>query len=332
MSAGAGAHQDQPVDARFRRLACVAHVDHVVEHDAAVGMDGATTSRGALQAGDDDRHLVAHADLEVVLQPVVGLVHDLVDREGRYSRARVSRPRRAARRDAAATARAAPRAARSAPGNPPTMPALHCAMTRSGSETMNIGAPITGSERRSCRREGSGMELDLGSRSGTRIGDQAGRGGGLPGCGRPRRPDHHQLGQVLGADVADQTLLAGRPRRRGAGRGAAALEDVVETGVLRHRRHIRASMISRPASAPPVSLQRRRSGPRGSACRAARRRRPRPETPAAWCAAAARRHRRPSTHGLQRLIRGDHGVRRPDSRACSRGPARSRPRRWRRGR
>src|SRR6476620_4997151 len=43
--------------------------------------------------------------------------------------------------------------------NEPTMPALYLAMDSSGTETMNIGAPIRGSDRRFCRRGGSGMEF-----------------------------------------------------------------------------------------------------------------------------------------------------------------------------
>src|SRR3984957_7982800 len=42
-------------------------------------------------------------------------------------------------------------------GNEPTMPALHCASTRRGVDTMNIGAPITGSRRRPCRISGMGI-------------------------------------------------------------------------------------------------------------------------------------------------------------------------------
>src|SRR5439155_27374961 len=43
-------------------------------------------------------------------------------------------------------------------GNPPTIPALHWAMTRSGTETMNIGAPITGNVSRPCITAGMGMK------------------------------------------------------------------------------------------------------------------------------------------------------------------------------
>src|ERR1700733_3133779 len=43
-------------------------------------------------------------------------------------------------------------------GNAPTMPALHWAITRSGTETMNSGAPIAGSDRRPLNKAG----IDIG--------------------------------------------------------------------------------------------------------------------------------------------------------------------------
>src|ERR1700744_2943404 len=46
-------------------------------------------------------------------------------------------------------------------GNDPTTPALHCAITRSGTEMMNSGAPITGIERRPLNRLGMDMRAFL---------------------------------------------------------------------------------------------------------------------------------------------------------------------------
>src|SRR5258708_38685693 len=37
------------------------------------------------------------------------------------------------------------------------MPALHCASTRRGVDTMNMGAPMTGSRKRPCRISGMGI-------------------------------------------------------------------------------------------------------------------------------------------------------------------------------
>src|SRR5258707_4768304 len=46
-------------------------------------------------------------------------------------------------------------------GKAPTMPALHCAITSSGTETMKSGAPITGSDSLPCIRRGIGIRILL---------------------------------------------------------------------------------------------------------------------------------------------------------------------------
>src|SRR3954453_16162583 len=46
-------------------------------------------------------------------------------------------------------------------GNEPTTPALHCAITRSGTEMMKSGEPITGIDRRPLNRAG----MDIARRS-----------------------------------------------------------------------------------------------------------------------------------------------------------------------
>src|SRR3978361_966403 len=45
-------------------------------------------------------------------------------------------------------------------GNDPTTPALHCAITRSGTEMMKSGAPITGIERRPLNKAGMDIRND----------------------------------------------------------------------------------------------------------------------------------------------------------------------------
>src|SRR4029079_17789495 len=45
-------------------------------------------------------------------------------------------------------------------GNEPATPALHWAMTRSGTETMNSGAPIAGIDRRPLNK--AGMDIGVG--------------------------------------------------------------------------------------------------------------------------------------------------------------------------
>jgi hypothetical protein len=54
-------------------------VDDVVQHHATPALHRAVDVLARAQAGDDDRHLVLGAQGHVVLQPVVALVHDLVD-------------------------------------------------------------------------------------------------------------------------------------------------------------------------------------------------------------------------------------------------------------
>jgi hypothetical protein len=58
-------------------------VDDIVEHDATIGMRGLDNFQGRAQRGDDDGHLVLHADFHVLHQPVIGDVTDLVDGVGR---------------------------------------------------------------------------------------------------------------------------------------------------------------------------------------------------------------------------------------------------------
>ena len=83
MAAGPGADQDQSVDACLQRALGVGDVGHVVKHKAAVGVCRFHHVVGRAQRGDLDRHLVLLAEVDIVLQPVVRAVHDLVDGEGR---------------------------------------------------------------------------------------------------------------------------------------------------------------------------------------------------------------------------------------------------------
>ena len=52
------------------------------QHDAAVGVDGLIYVFSCPERSDDDGHPVLHTSVEVAVQPVVRLVHDLVDGEG----------------------------------------------------------------------------------------------------------------------------------------------------------------------------------------------------------------------------------------------------------
>ncbi len=83
MAARARGDRDQAVGAFLDGLAREGVVDDVVQHDAAIGVHGIVDFLARAQRGDDDGHLVAHAQFQVVIEPVIGLVHDLVDRERR---------------------------------------------------------------------------------------------------------------------------------------------------------------------------------------------------------------------------------------------------------
>ena len=84
MPARAVADQDQPVDARLQGALGMLHVGDVMEHQAAVAVGRRHDIIGRAQRGDLNRHLVFLAEVDVVLQPVVGAVHDLVDGKGRH--------------------------------------------------------------------------------------------------------------------------------------------------------------------------------------------------------------------------------------------------------
>src|ERR1700738_5676195 len=83
MAAGAGGYQDQAVGALLDRLVREFLVDDVVKNDAAPAMRGLIELFAGAERGDDDRHLVLFAKREILLEPVVRSMHDLVHRERR---------------------------------------------------------------------------------------------------------------------------------------------------------------------------------------------------------------------------------------------------------
>ncbi|MNL38825.1 hypothetical protein D3C87_1610650 [compost metagenome] len=54
-------------------------VDDVMQHDAAIRMHGGIHLRHGAKRGDHDRHLVLHAHHQIVFQPPVRRMDDLVD-------------------------------------------------------------------------------------------------------------------------------------------------------------------------------------------------------------------------------------------------------------
>ncbi|MNV47970.1 hypothetical protein D3C71_1398550 [compost metagenome] len=83
MAARTRAHQDQAVHAGLQRLFGMADGGHVMENLAAPVVHALDQVAGRAKTGDDQRHAVAGAHGQVLLQAVVGLVNDLVDRERR---------------------------------------------------------------------------------------------------------------------------------------------------------------------------------------------------------------------------------------------------------
>ncbi len=60
---------------------CEHVVDHIVQHNPAIGMHGAVHVLARTKRSNGNGHLVSRTQFEVALQPVVRLVHDLVDCE-----------------------------------------------------------------------------------------------------------------------------------------------------------------------------------------------------------------------------------------------------------
>ena len=83
MAAGAGCDGNETVRTFLDRLACEAVGDHVVQRYAAIGMHRVVQVLARAQRGDHYGRLVFHAECQVLLEPVVRPVHDLVDGEGR---------------------------------------------------------------------------------------------------------------------------------------------------------------------------------------------------------------------------------------------------------
>ena len=82
MSARAGGDGDEAVGALLHCLFRERVVDDVVEDDAAVGVDGVVDVGAGAEGGDDDGNLELDDGGEVLVEAVVALVDDQVDRVG----------------------------------------------------------------------------------------------------------------------------------------------------------------------------------------------------------------------------------------------------------
>jgi hypothetical protein len=74
--------QDEPIRALLDRLACEELIDDVVQHNASAGMHRLIDVLARPQRRDHNRHSVFDTNVEVVTEPIVRLVHNLVDRKG----------------------------------------------------------------------------------------------------------------------------------------------------------------------------------------------------------------------------------------------------------
>src|ERR1019366_7161092 len=83
MAARACGYQDQTVRALLDRLVREFLVDHIVKNDAAPAMRGLIEFLARAERRDDHRHLVLLAKREILFEPVVRSMHDLIHRERR---------------------------------------------------------------------------------------------------------------------------------------------------------------------------------------------------------------------------------------------------------
>jgi hypothetical protein len=81
VAAGSGGDKDQAIGAFLDRLVGEFLVDHVVKNDAAPAVGCLVELLARAKRSDDDRHLVLFAERQIMVEPVVGTMHDLVDGE-----------------------------------------------------------------------------------------------------------------------------------------------------------------------------------------------------------------------------------------------------------
>ncbi len=78
MATGAGGHGDQAVRTLLDGFVGKTVVDHIVQHDPAITVYRLVYHFLRTERGNDNGHLVLHAHFQIVLQTVVGAVHNLV--------------------------------------------------------------------------------------------------------------------------------------------------------------------------------------------------------------------------------------------------------------
>ena len=89
MTARARRDRDQSIGAFLDRFVCKDVVDDVMQYDAAPTVNGVIDICARAQTRDGDGYFVLGANLHVVFETVIALVHDLVDGKGGRRRLRV---------------------------------------------------------------------------------------------------------------------------------------------------------------------------------------------------------------------------------------------------
>jgi hypothetical protein len=85
VAARTGCDQDQTISTLVDRFSRKGLVDDVVQHDAAIEMHRRIDILARAERRDHDWHLIFYANVQVqvVVQAIIRLVHNLVDRKGR---------------------------------------------------------------------------------------------------------------------------------------------------------------------------------------------------------------------------------------------------------
>ena len=89
MAASACGNRNKAGRALFDRLVSEAVVDNVMQGDAAPAFDCCIEILDCTQRGNDDRHFPFRTGRHVLVEPVIGLVDDLVDRKRRCRLVRI---------------------------------------------------------------------------------------------------------------------------------------------------------------------------------------------------------------------------------------------------
>ena len=158
MAAGAGADQDQAVDALLGGFARMLDVDDVVEHHAAIGMRGLDD----LDGGRSEVMMIGtlcftQVSMSFISRSLEAWQIWLTAKGATFLLGMLRLVLAELVLDAVSHSSSFSTGPAFSAGNEPTMPALHWAITSSGPETMNSGEPTTGSSSELASEAGNGM-------------------------------------------------------------------------------------------------------------------------------------------------------------------------------